>query len=708
MSISKFWKEAISYRLGGGHLADHAAFKKLNGDPIVMNQSASQKYKFFYPCQQQSGTYGLIDASGNYSDAVYNQLSLGVQAETAFWVNKGYATVGGGSFCTFDVPPIASSFDMSTQSFILSFVMNMAAPAANTSILGNANLTTGQGLYISVRTSGKIRPIINTSAGILNTLSDSTFLFADGTDHHVTIAYDSASKSIYTFADGSISDTFESQNLGSTTPNTAFSFGSDATGASSASTKIKGVSLMVFNGALPTNFQGMIRKTASNPLVPLTDNDVNIAASTKRVFCVIGPGQSNEVGAGISPGFTREYGLPIHDPVGPNGSLQRSMWPALTDMLGKRAVWFKPFNLASGSTCVTHSWCGILRAWVGSMLITRGTYVLANGNVYKSAITGSTVGTSTVSPSGAADLIANEVSLPGTWSGTSGTNILTYSTTIPGTAAVGMGVSGAAGIQAGSRIGAITTNTITLVSQGGAVLNLTSGVTTATLTIGNAWTYMGAARGQDVAGYIYPYTDAYFDPNGMLGTLSTGANAQPQACGALYAFNTYGSGYNEKWALISIGQGDKTMGDTQLEYRTALQNVIDYYLHNNVKVLLGFTNYGTSVGLDAWMTSNPSAGPSSSNTGGYWVSGTYCTANPATDTAPGVGGWYAALQNYSGNSNVAAGANLRYALGVLPSVSGSGKGIPGIQSDFSVHMNDAAYTLASTAWRNAIVAAGWA
>ena len=45
------------------------------------------------------------------------------------------------------------------------------------------------------------------------------------------------------------------------------------------------------------------------------------------------------------------------------------------------------------------------------------------------------------------------------------------------------------------------------------------------------------------------------------------------------------------------------------------------------------------------------------------------TANPATDTGAGVGGWYAALQNYSGNLNVATGANLRYALGVLVWVS---------------------------------------
>jgi len=104
MSISKFWKEAIGYRLGGGHVADHASLKKQNGDPIVMNQTASQKYRFFFPCQQQAGTYGLIDASGNYSDAVYNQLGVGVQAETAYWVNKGYATVGGGGNSGLGVP----------------------------------------------------------------------------------------------------------------------------------------------------------------------------------------------------------------------------------------------------------------------------------------------------------------------------------------------------------------------------------------------------------------------------------------------------------------------------------------------------------------------------------------------------------------------------------------------------------------------------
>lgn len=183
------------------------------------------------------------------------------------------------------------------------------------------------------------------------------------------------------------------------------------------------------------------------------------------------------------------------------------------------------------------------------------------------------------------------------------------------------------------------------------------------------WTYMAAARAQDVDGYIYPYTDAYFDPNGYLA----------QAKG----FADNGRGYDAKWAYVALGQQDFSLGTTRAEFRQGLINATNFWLAAGVKVMLGVTVYGTQAGQDAWLTSNPAA---------------TAATNPATDTAPGVGGWYDALQAFAGNPNVVAGANLRYELGVLPTSASLGAlahVVPGLEGD-GIHANLPALRLAAT------------
>lgn len=173
------------------------------------------------------------------------------------------------------------------------------------------------------------------------------------------------------------------------------------------------------------------------------------------------------------------------------------------------------------------------------------------------------------------------------------------------------------------------------------------------------WTYMAAARAQDVAGYIYPYTDAYFDPNLNIVDALTALTNHP--------------GFDEKWMFLSIGQGDKTMGTLRAEFALGYQRVADYFLANSVKVALGFTCAGTTAGLETWYQS---------------------------DLLPG----YAdALAYYAGNANVVAGANLRTALGALTVVATGD--LIGLQSD-QLHMNDPTLTMGAEAWRDALVTAG--
>ncbi len=299
---------------------------------------------------------------------------------------------------------------------------------------------------------------------------------------------------------------------------------------------------------------------------------------TSRIACIVG--QSNEVGAGVVTDFTPAYGCPQRDPVKPNGSTARSMWPYLAELMGRRGVWLTIYNSANSSTSATHQWNGYIRTWVSSMLVGVGDYALSGGKTWKCTAASTTFNTSTVTP--------------------------------------------AAGLQA-------------------------DGVT---------WSDLGTSTATDTAG-IVASTNPRFDPNGYIA--------------AAYAGLSSAVGYDEKWCFISIGQSDKTYSASAAEYSAALQNVTNYMLDRGVKVAIGFTCYGATAGLDAWYTS---------------------------DLLPGR---IAALSAFSGNRNVIAGANLREALGVLATTPASG---PGLQSD-NLHMNDAAYALASEAWRDALVAGGW-
>lgn len=199
---------------------------------------------------------------------------------------------------------------------------------------------------------------------------------------------------------------------------------------------------------------------------------------------------------------------------------------------------------------------------------------------------------------------------------------------------------------------------------------------------GITWTYKGAARAQDVDGYIYPHTDTYFDPNGYFAAVGSAL--------------TNARGYSAKYVYISIGQGDSGIGTTKSEFASGLTVAANYALSLGAKAIIGFTCYNASAGADdGWQTSIPAA---------------TVNTDPSTDTAPGVGGWWQALQNFAGNASVIRGPNLRYELGQLPSDSSFGVEkafFPALMSaDGDIHMNTPAMRLAATRLDTAVVNAG--
>lgn len=291
-------------------------------------------------------------------------------------------------------------------------------------------------------------------------------------------------------------------------------------------------------------------------------------------------GQSNECGSGVVVDFTPSCGYPLRDPVRPNGSTKRSMWPYLSELIGRTGSILNIYNSAVGATSAAHSWNGYIRTWQLGVLIITGSYVLSGGKTWKATAVSNTINASTVVP--------------------------------------------AAGAQA-------------------------DGIT---------WQDLGVSLTTDIVG-LCTLENPRFDPNGYVAFAFSGSNAAV--------------GYDEKWCFISIGQGDKTMSVVAADYAQALINLTNYMLNRGIKVALGFTCSGNSAGLEAWYQS---------------------------ELLPGYAN---ALSAFEGNKNVIRGANLRQALGILPTNPSSG---PGVQSDL-LHMNDPAYALASEAWRDALISAGW-
>jgi hypothetical protein len=110
-------------------------------------------------------------------------------------------------------------------------------------------------------------------------------------------------------------------------------------------------------------------------------------------------GQSNETGAGPAGSKSRTAGKAA--PMIDTGN--RSWWPATVEAMGRRGKWLDVSNTAVGSTSLCDSWVGRCRTWGSSMVVTRGSYVLSGGGLWRCNYAVGTAGASTVAPTGTSD-----------------------------------------------------------------------------------------------------------------------------------------------------------------------------------------------------------------------------------------------------------------------------------------------------------------
>ncbi len=247
-------------------------------EQIFKKNSPSQYYKFFIPGQQFIGSGDAKDKSGNAADAT----RLASLTDAAAWANPGYVTTGAGANAGLTIPAAKFAFDLDGQSVILSFRLKKSAPVGAEAFIGCGDAGSAQGFYLSMRAASggvsKIRPILNTSGGVVSGLADSlaTFGEASATDHVVTLAIDGVTKGVFLFCDGTLSNSYSSAFTGGTSTATPFGFGASngSAGATSVAGQFSGVHFLVIPGGLPINTALVAQRLASMPHTHLTDQDL--------------------------------------------------------------------------------------------------------------------------------------------------------------------------------------------------------------------------------------------------------------------------------------------------------------------------------------------------------------------------------------------------------------------------------------------------
>lgn len=213
---------------------------------------------------------------------------------------------------------------------------------------------------------------------------------------------------------------------------------------------------------MPSNMNDIAKRLHRVPDVALAYNDVVMA--TKHIV-LADAGHSNSQGFGSTDRSMSSAGEPLFDPVWPNGSTEGrfSMHTGITEKLAAQGIYAHILNTSVGTSSIVDHWCGSLRTWVSGMSAGLGSYIIANGGVWKIA----------AKPTGVA--------------GTGGPRI-TLSFTVGTTAPSG-----------------------------------TSDVAATATTPG--YTYLGPVTAADVPGTVYAYGHARFDPNGFVANVITAVSA---------------------------------------------------------------------------------------------------------------------------------------------------------------------------------------
>lgn len=241
--------------------------------PETVTPSTATPSQFYLACipGRQFVTSGVPkDLSDNACDGVLGS----ALTDAALWANNGYMTTAAGANINVQLPLAKSTFNLGSESVVFSVMVRKSIPAAGEIMFGNADSGSAQGFFVSFRpTTGKVRPSVNASGGFIGSLSESAAVFADGTDHVMTVAFDAVTRQIFLWRDGALSDAYAANWVGTTSPVAAFFLGAASNGTGNVC-QFAGVHLLKFAGGLPINMNRIAARLAARPFDYLTDLDI--------------------------------------------------------------------------------------------------------------------------------------------------------------------------------------------------------------------------------------------------------------------------------------------------------------------------------------------------------------------------------------------------------------------------------------------------
>lgn len=522
--------------------------------------------------------------------------------------NAGYMSTEAGVGKLITLPAEKFSFDLASDSLFYSMTVKFQRPATNTNLAGNiAGASDGYGFYFSARSSGVLAPVFNASGGNWTLLTG-----------------------------------YPIETLGSALDTVA----ADHTVSIAYDAPSRSVYYWLDN-VLMGSFNNVIRPgLASKSTYPFGWGAIYGAASATAVACQFKnvkcrvwarSGLPLNIGAVVKsavayPGDLR-YLADVYSPanpaalsaiawVGQSNEYGTSDWPDSSSAIGAPT---KDALTSAGLTSVTAATAGSMHPQIAALGGRRGTW--------RSTFNTGNGGTS----------------ITQFWNG----QYVSWSASTNYSKGAYLPVAGKL-FKLTSSSNVSSPN----IAQSGS--SQPSWPSSGTVVDGEAtWTYLRAATALDAPGNVISYTDPLFDPNGAVANIKSNFALLPAR-------------YNgRKFVCISIGQGDKSVSATQAQYTAAIQNITNYLLSLQYKVLIGFTCSGLTSGLDTWLSTI------------------------------GKPGYLAALASFADNDNVFPGADLYSSLGVL-TVNANGIGLLSDQ----VHMNRFTMPLAASFWDTALANAG--
>ena len=243
------------------------------GGVVGWEDQVADGYRLMVPGRQYatSGVPRDVSGLGNHGALVAGM------TDAELWANDNWMRSYAGATKTYTFGVAATSFDLASQSVLVSF--EMVAPTAAATLIRNiSGIGASQGFSVGITAAGQLQVALRTSGGG-TTLANTPAIFADTNIHHFALGIDGPNRTVTVWYDGtpclSLSAAF---TAGTTAPTGDLTMAALDPGGTGTTYDLlaRGLHYMVFDGGLPINVNHMVLRMAQAPGVPLLNRDVKV------------------------------------------------------------------------------------------------------------------------------------------------------------------------------------------------------------------------------------------------------------------------------------------------------------------------------------------------------------------------------------------------------------------------------------------------